>query len=103
MKGNLKNLDDLIGGTVVLMSTGKVGVVRFVMGEIALSGSGNNTHINKARICITLLTSELYATYRSDGISHNGHDYDIEKIISVGDGAEISAADTAREIIRNIR
>ena len=98
MIGNLKNLNELIAGSVVLFATGDVGVVRFLMGEITTKGGTND--ISQARICITQANSESYSTYRSDGISHHGHSYDIEKVISVGDGVEINSPSEAREILR---
>lgn len=95
MKGNLKNLNELIAGSVVLFSTGEIGVVRFLMGEIITKGGTGD--ICQARVCITQAKSESYSTYRGDGISHHGHSYDIYEVISVGDGVEIKSASEARD------
>jgi hypothetical protein len=99
MKGNLNNLNDLVAGTVVKMSNGKFGVVRFLMGEIVLIGGGGE--ICQARICIAAKGSESYATYRRDGISHQGHSYDIENIVKIGDGVDLSDKE-ARLILTDI-
>lgn len=98
MKGNLKNLNELIAGSVVLFSTGDIGVVRFLMGDIVTKGVTGD--ISQAGVCITQAGSESYSTYRSDGISHYGHSYDICEVISVGDGVEIKSSSEARDRLR---
>ncbi len=98
MKGNLENLNELIAGSVVLFSTGDLGVVRFLMGDVVLKGGSDD--ICQARICITQMNSESYATYRGDGLSHQDHSYDIDKVVSVGNGVEIKSASDARDTLR---
>ena len=98
MKGNLKNLNEVIGGSILLMANGDIGIVRFLMGEITKDGITYD--ICQARVCITMKDSERYATYRSDGISHQNHSYDIERVLVKGDGIEINMPDQARETLR---
>ena len=98
MKGNLKNLNELVGGTIIRASNGYIGVVRLVMGNAVTSGIGWD--ICQARLCITFEIYETYATYRRDGISHQSHSYDIEEVIRVGDGVEIKSQSDAKAILR---